>query len=187
MQQELWQTALLWYHLLGITPDWLSIPMQKPILIQISWRLGFTFRSAGLASYLFIFLFYLFTIILTDYSNNQKIVKDYSISFVPRIPHFAGCGNMQTNQNNKWHPAPRIPHLCGMGVVGWPKHIYQNFPTFRIFRMQVAGWGDSKYMTTKSWILQLASCRVWVVGLKQFQTKTSLPQLENTRIRHRFL
>ena len=33
------------------------IPMQMPIFIQITWRLGFTFRSAYLASYyLFIYI-----------------------------------------------------------------------------------------------------------------------------------
>ena len=34
----------------------LIIQMQMPIFIQITWRLGFTFRSACLASYLIKFL-----------------------------------------------------------------------------------------------------------------------------------
>ena len=38
----------------------LSFPMQMPIFIQSTWRLGFTFRSAYLDSYLIIFLFIIY-------------------------------------------------------------------------------------------------------------------------------
>ena len=55
--------------LVGNNSRLILIPMQMPIFIQITWRLGFTFRSACLASYyLFIYLFiYLHYITLTDY------------------------------------------------------------------------------------------------------------------------
>ena len=43
--------------LLVITPDSIIIPIQMPIFIQITWRLGFIFCSACLASYyLFIYI-----------------------------------------------------------------------------------------------------------------------------------
>ena len=48
--------SLLLYQLLGITPDLYLFPMQKLVFIQSTWRLGFTSRSACLASYLIKFL-----------------------------------------------------------------------------------------------------------------------------------
>ena len=47
--------------LVGNNSRLIIIPMQMPIFIQITWWLGFTFRSACLASYyLFIYLFTLY-------------------------------------------------------------------------------------------------------------------------------
>ena len=42
-----------WVYFLKLKSE-LTIPMQMPIFIQSTWRLGFTFRSACLASYLII-------------------------------------------------------------------------------------------------------------------------------------
>ena len=51
----------IWIMHVGNNSRLIIIPMQMPIFIQITWRLGFTFRSACLASYyLFIYLFTLY-------------------------------------------------------------------------------------------------------------------------------
>ena len=57
--------------LVGNNSRLIIIPMQMPIFIQITWRLGFTFRSACLASY-YLFI-YLFTLYNPNglYSNNS--------------------------------------------------------------------------------------------------------------------
>ena len=59
MQAGVMNLALI--PLFGNNSRFRIIPMQMPIFIQITWRLGFTFRSACLASYsLFIYLFTLY-------------------------------------------------------------------------------------------------------------------------------
>ena len=58
---------------IGNNSRFIIIPMQMPIFIQITWRLGFTFRSAYLASY-YLFI-YLFTLYNPNglYSNNPPL------------------------------------------------------------------------------------------------------------------
>ena len=59
--------------LVGNNSQLIIIPMQMHIFIQITWRLGFTFRSACLASY-YLFI-YLFTLYKPNglYSNNPPL------------------------------------------------------------------------------------------------------------------
>ena len=60
---------LLWYQLLGITPDWLFITLPKAIIYTLDVEVEnnlFTFLSIHIPIY------YLFTIIPTDYSNISK-------------------------------------------------------------------------------------------------------------------